>query len=343
MRFHGKGARNKYKAVDFPMTDKLIIALAQLNPTVGDISGNCGRILSMREEAAREGAHLVVYPELAVVGYPPEDLVQRPSFQAAAMDAVRVLVNSTTGQGPGLLVSSPWRQNGQLYSAAILIADGAIQAIRFKHELPNYGVFDEVRVFDSGPLPEPVSFMGTTLGVMTCEDMWFPHVTTVLRDKGAEILIVLNGSPFDLGKMESRISLAKLRVEESGCPLVFTNLVGGQDELVFDGGSFVVNSDGRLAKQSRQWCEQLSLSHWEKLGSGWICNSMDRAEPSPRLEAIYQAMVLGLKDYVTKNGFPGVVLGLSGGIDSSLSAAVAVDALGAEKVHCVMLPSRYTS
>jgi NAD+ synthase len=314
-----------------------------MNPTVGDIPGNVGRILSFREQAARQGAHLVVYPEMVVVGYPPEDLVLRPSFQEAAEQAVHRLAEATADSGPALLVSGPWRDGGKLHSTAILLADGAIRELRHKYELPNYGVFDEGRVFDPGPLPEPVEFMDVRLGVMTCEDMWFPTVSKALAERGAELLLAPNGSPFDLGKLHTRMALAKDRVAETGCPLVYANLVGGQDELVFDGGSFVMNPDGKLAAQMVQWEEGLGLTQWEKVREQWVCTSGEKAELSPRLDAIYQAMMLGLRDYVNKNRFPGVVMGLSGGIDSALSAAVAADALGPDRVHCVMLPSRYTS
>jgi NAD+ synthase len=215
--------------------------------------------------------------------------------------------------------------------------------VRLKHELPNYGVFDEKRVFSAGGLPEPVDFAGVKLGIMICEDMWLPAVTRRLASRGAEILIVPNGSPFELDKFDVRRRIALERVRESRLPLVYVNQIGGQDELAFDGGSFVMGADGAVVGQAPYWRADLPVTRWQRDAEGWRCLD-GSVNPEPqRLEAVYQAMVLGLRDYVDKNRFPGVVLGLSGGVDSALTAAVAVDALGADRVHCVMLPSKYTS
>jgi NAD+ synthase len=325
------------------MTDRLVLALAQLNPTVGDVDGNARRVREARNQAAEAGADLVACPELVIAGYPPEDLVLKPAFQDATEAAVMALARDTGGGGPALLLGSPWRDEGALYNAVLLLADGVVKAVRFKHELPNYGVFDEKRVFAPGPLPGPVNFRGIRLGVMLCEDMWTPDVTECLQETGAEILIVGNGSPFDADKIETRLGLAVARVVESGLPLAYVNQVGGQDELVFEGASFVLNADRTLAVQAPAWREDVVLTRWNRNGNGWLCEAVPPSSLPGRIEAIYQAMVMGLRDYVNKNGFTGVVLGLSGGIDSALSAVVAADALGAARVHCLMLPSPYTS
>ena len=243
-----------------------------------------------------------------------------------------------------MVIGAPWRIDGQLYNAALLLDGGEVAAVRAKHELPNYGVFDEKRLFTSGELTGPVSFRGAALGIMICEDMWYEQVTECLEECGAEILLVSNGSPYDRLNVERRMQSAVARVTESGLPMIYVNQVGGQDELVFDGASFVLNADRNLALQMPAFEEGLAFSEWERNADGsWICQTGDMTSPPDEMEAIYRAMVLGLRDYVGKNGFPGVVLGMSGGIDSALSAAVAVDALGADKVHCVMMPSPYTS
>ncbi|MFC7331884.1 NAD+ synthase [Rhodocista pekingensis] len=325
------------------MTDSLTIALAQINPTVGALRANLDRIRTARAEAAARGADLVVLSELVVSGYPPEDLVLKPFFLDAVQEAVEELAADTGDDGPGLLLGAPWREAGRTHNAALLLDGGRVAAVRFKHDLPNYGPFDEKRVFDPGPLPGPVSFRGVRLGIVICEDMWTPDVAETLAETGAEILIVPNGSPFETDKADRRLSLAVARVTETGLPLAYVNQVGGQDELVFDGGSFVLNADRGLAAQLPSFEEHVAITHWTRGDGGWTCTSTEMTAPAEGLEAIYRAMVLGLRDYVRKNRFPGVILGLSGGIDSALSAAVAVDALGADRVHCVMMPSPYTS
>ncbi len=329
------------------MTDRLSIALAQVNFTVGDIAGNLRLIRAKWDEAAALGADLVLFSELAVCGYPPEDLVLRPRFQAEARAAVEALAAESGPGRPGLIVGAPWVEKDKLYNAAFLIDAGKIAAIRLKHELPNYGVFDEKRVFAAGPLPGPVTFRGVRLGLMICEDMWFPDVAECLAETGAEMLVIPNGSPFDAGKKDVRLNLAAARVVETGLPLVYVNQVGGQDELVFDGASFVLNADRTFALAMPDFVEGLAVSHWRREAKGWVCApaATDAAAAAPvgRLEAIWQAMTVGLRDYVGKNRFPGVVIGLSGGIDSALTAACAVDALGADKVWAVMMPYAYTS
>ena len=326
------------------MTETLTIALAQLNPTVGDVDGNADRLLAARDEAAAGGADLVVYTELVLIGYPPEDLVLKPALVDHVERAIERLAQATGDGGPAMLVGAPWRDDGKLYNAAYLLTDGGVAAVRPKCDLPNYGVFDEKRLFAAGPLNGPVPFKDVRLGVMVCEDMWTADVTECLEESGAEILIVPNGSPFELDKPDDRLSLAVARVTESGLPLIYVNQVGGQDELVFDGASFVLDADRKLRAQAPSWRETVLMTHWSVGDDGrWGCAAADIAKAEEGEAAIYQATTTGLRDYVGKNRFEGVVLGLSGGIDSALSAAIAVDALGADAVHCVMMPSRYTS
>ena len=320
----------------------LSIAFAQLNPTVGDVAGNLARVRRARDQAAELGAELVLFSELVLVGYPPEDLVLRPALVEAAASALRELEREATKESPALVVTLPWHADGCLHNAAALVAGGRSE-LRFKHELPNYGVFDEKRLFKPGPLPAPIAFRGVRLGIPICEDIWFPAVTAHLARGGAEILLVPNGSPFEVEKFEERIELARARTRESRVPLAYVNQIGGQDELVFDGGSFVMNPDGALAHLLPFWREAIVVTTWEKGHDGYRCVGEASWDEPPRLDAIYRAMMLGLRDYVRKNGFRGVVLGLSGGIDSALTAAVAVDALGADQVRGVRLPSRFTS
>ncbi len=325
------------------MTDRLAIALAQLNPTVGGVEGNAERLLKAREEARGLGADLMLASELYVSGYPPEDLVLKPAFIDSVRGAVERLAEATGDGGPAILVGAPWRDQGKVMNAALLLDRGRIASIRFKHDLPNYGVFDEKRLFTPGPLPGPIPFRGVRLGVMICEDMWTPDAAECLQESGAELLLVPNGSPFEFEKHDQRVQLAVARVTESGLPLVYVNQVGGQDELVFDGASFVVNADHRLAVQLPSFRESVALTRWRRQGEGWVCEDGPLEKPAEGLDSIYAAMILGLRDYVRKNRFPGVLLGLSGGIDSALTAVVAADALGPDKVHAVMMPSPFTS
>jgi NAD+ synthase len=320
----------------------LSIALAQLNPTVGDIAGNAALVRRARDNAAALGADLVVFSELVLVGYPPEDLVLRPALVESAARVLEELERETSADLPGLVVTLPWRHEGHLYNAAALVAEGRTQ-FRFKHELPNYGVFDEKRVFRPGPLPDPVSFRGVRIGLPICEDIWYPACVAHLAQQGAHLLLVPNGSPFEAGKFHQRLDLARRRVSESGLPVAYVNQLGGQDEIVFDGGSFVVNPDGALAQALPFWQDSLTLTRWHCRDGKHFCEGDARWSEEPRLSSIYNAMTLGLRDYVRKNGFGGIVLGLSGGIDSALTAAVAVDALGADRVRGVRLPSRFTS
>ncbi len=319
------------------------IVLAQLNPTVGDLQANAQKVREVHARAKEDGADLIVFPELFLTGYPPEDLVLKPAFQEAAHDAVARLAEDLI-DGPGVLVGTIWQQDGKLYNAVVLIEQGAVGAVRFKVDLPNYGVFDEKRVFETGPLPGPINFRDVRIGVPICEDIWGEDVTECLEESGAELLLVPNGSPFDWKKPDVRINIAVARVTETGLPLAYVNQVGGQDELVFDGASFVLNANHSLAVQCPAWQESVTTTNWSKTSEGdWQCASAEVASLEQGDTAAYQACMLGLRDYVNKNGFPGVVLGLSGGIDSALVAAIAVDALGPQKVQCVMLPYRYTS
>jgi NAD+ synthase len=334
------------------MTDTLRIALAQLNPTVGDVAGNVALIRKRRAQAAALGADLLVATELVVSGYPPEDLVLKPVFLEEVRRAVELLAEETRDGGPGLLLGAPWLEEGagrgplrrQVTNSALILDGGEILARRDKYDLPNYGVFDEVRVFKPGPLPGPVNFRGVRLGIPICEDIWTGEVCECLAESGAEILIVPNGSPFEAGKSDQRIQLAVARVTETGLPLIYVNQVGGQDELVFDGGSFAIDAACNLRAQLPEFREALAVTEWRRGEDGvWSCADAQREAPDTGMEPLYGALMLGLRDYVNKNGFKGVILGLSGGIDSALSAAIAADALGPDRVHCVMMPSPYTS
>jgi NAD+ synthase len=323
--------------------DQLAIAVAQLNATLGDIAGNAERVRRARAQAAGQGADLVVFPELFIAGYPPEDLVLKPAFQAACRSAVEQLARETADGGPALVIGTPWLDAGKLYNAAALLAEGRIAALRYKVDLPNYGVFDEKRVFVPGPMPGPVNFRGVRLGLPVCEDIWGPEPAECIAETGGEILLVLNGSPYRQGVADQRLNVIVPRVKETGLPLIYANQVGGQDELVFDGASLALNADCSLAFQLASYKEAVVTTQWKRQGETWRC---DDGPKEPALEgdaADYTACVLGLRDYVDKNGFPGVVLGLSGGIDSALCAAIAVDALGPKRVRCVMMPYKFTA
>jgi NAD+ synthase len=319
--------------------DRLTIAVAQLNPTVGDVAGNAEK--ARRAARAAAGADLVIFPELFIAGYPPEDLVLKPAFQEACRTAVQDLARETAG-GPALLIGTPWVEDGKLYNAMALLDGGQVAGLRFKVDLPNYGVFDEKRVFAPGPMPGPVNFRGVRIGIPICEDIWGPEAVECIAETGGEILLVPNGSPYRRGVVNERLNVAVARVVEARLPLLYVNQVGGQDELVFEGASFALNADGALAAQLPAFREEVALTNWVRTGEGWRCEGalapIDEGE-----KADYCACVLGLRDYVEKNGFAGVVFGLSGGIDSALCAAIAVDALGAHRVRAVMLPYRYTA
>jgi len=327
---------------------RLTITLAQLNPIVGDVAGNAAKARATRAQASADGADLIVFPELFISGYPPEDLVLKPAFQSACRSVIEELARETADGGPAMLIGSPWVDDGKLYNACALLDEGRIAAIRFKANLPNYGVFDEKRLFARGPAAGPVTIRGIRVGVPICEDIWleeseeYENVVECLAETGAEILVVPNGSPYARDKNDLRLSIAVARVTESDLPLVYLNQVGGQDELVFDGASFALNADRSLGAQLPAFEESITTLRWTKGDAGWRCDG----PVAPLFEGDkgdYAACVLGLRDYVNKTGFPGVLLGVSGGIDSALCAAIAVDALGAERVRGVMLPFRYTA
>ena len=323
------------------MTNRLTIALAQLNQRVGDLAANAEAMLAWRKAAT--GADLILYPELQLTGYPPEDLVLKPEFVRRTMEAAERLVDATADGGPAMLFGTIHSEGGANYNAMVLAEGGRLVGRTLKRELPNYGVFDEKRTFAPGPFPDPLLFKGVNIGVPVCEDIWLEPVCAHLVKRGAELLLVPNGSPYELDKDDLRQRMVRDRVIESGLPLAYVNRVGGQDELAFDGSSFVVNDDGEIAVQMPDFEEALAITTWTRRANGWQCEAGERATLSAYPEDIYLAMIAGLRDYVQRNRFPGVILGLSGGIDSALSAAVAVDALGPGKVHCVMLPSKYTS
>jgi NAD+ synthase len=325
-----------------PMTDRLRIALVQISQRVGDLAANADAMLEWRAKAG--DADLVVFPELQLIGYPPEDLVLKPALHRRAAEQLDRLVQASANGGPAMIVGSVLAEEGRLYNVLHLIDGGGIVGTTRKHELPNYGTFDEKRWFTPGPLPSIVEWRGVKLALPICEDIWFAPVCAHLKEQGAELLISPHGSPYEIDKDDLRTGqIGSKRVAETGLPLIFLNRVGGQDEVVFDGASFVLNGDGTLAHQLPDWEEALVMTEWKRGPSGWRCaeGEIHPLDPSPA--DIYHAMIVGLRDYVDANRFPGVVLGLSGGIDSALSAAVAVDALGADRVWCVMLPSRFTS
>ncbi len=323
------------------MTDRLTIALAQMNQRVGDLEANAAAMLEMRRRA--KGADLLLCPELQVTGYPPEDLILKPEFVRRAHECTDALVAATVEPGPAILIGTVIAEGSAVYNAVILADGGKVLARTLKRELPNYGTFDEKRVFTPGLLPEPITFKGVKLGVPICEDIWQEVVCAHLMEAGAEMLLVPNGSPYELDKDDIRYRLVRSRALQTGLPIIYVNRVGGQDELVFDGSSFVIHPDGERPVQLCDWNEALVITDWQRTLEGWRCTTRQTHQLDAFPQDVYQAMMVGLRDYVQRNNFPGVILGLSGGIDSALSAAVAVDALGPDKVWGVMLPSKYTS
>lgn len=324
--------------------DVLRIAIAQLNPTVGDIAGNLALAREAYADAKRHGADLVLYSELFISGYPPEDLVLKPAFLEACEAAVSEFAKDTANGGPGAIMGVPLARDGKRFNSVMVIDNGEIIGERYKVDLPNYGEFDEKRVFDPGEMPGPVNFRGVRIGLPICEDIWGDFgVCETLAESGAEILLVPNGSPYYRGKVDIRHQVVIRQVIESELPLIFCAQLGGQDELVFDGASFGFNADKSIAFQMSQFEQQTVVTTWKREDDVWVCSDGPMSIIPEAEEADYRACMFGLRDYVNKNGFKNVVLGMSGGIDSAICAALAVDALGEERVRCVMMPYTYTA
>lgn len=323
-------------------TNSLKLAIAQINCVVGDLSGNAAKILSAAEQAKQGGATLLLTPELSLTGYPPEDLLLRDDFNEASQAALINLAKKI--DGVTAIVGHPHLQDGNCYNAASVLQDGKIVATYHKHALPNHTVFDELRYFTAGTEPLVFEHQGVKCGVLICADVWDSPPAILAKKAGAEVLLVLNASPYHLEKQDSRHQVARDRVAQTGLALVYCNLVGGQDELVFDGGSFVLDRSGALTQQLPAFDEHLAFVDFD-LSLEDRANSLpaEIAKSLSQEAAVYRALCLGLKDYICKNNFKGVVLGLSGGIDSALTLAVAVDALGADQVRVVMMPSEFTA
>ena len=325
------------------MTDQLRIALAQLNPKVGDLPGNLALARQALAGAQAAKADILMLSELFLTGYFPDDLLFKPQFVADAMETARSLVADTAGTDVVLILPTIWQDKGNLYNAVVVGENGEIIATRYKRELPNTDVFYEKRYFAAGPLPQPVEIKGVPVGIPICEDIWHRPVCEHLAMRGAEIMLCPNGSPYWTDKQHIRKDLVRARVAEDGVPLIHLNQVGGPDELIYDGASFAIEPGEKLVIQGKSFESDFIVSDWARGADGWTCTNGRVDDLTSVKEAPWRAAVLGLRDYVQKNGFRDVVLGLSGGIDSAVVAAMAVDAFGPEKVRCVMLPYRYTS
>lgn len=324
------------------MTDQFRITIAQLNPTVGDLQGNAAKARQAWVQGADQGSDFVTLPEMFITGYNTQDLVMKPAFQNAAMDSIRALAQDCA-DGPALGIGGPWVEDGALYNAYFILNDGEIQSIVKKHHLPNQAVFDEVRIFEPGLVSGPYVINGVRIGSPICEDAWYQDVVETHVETGAEFLFIPNGSPYYRGKLDVRLNLMVSRVVESGLPLIYLNLVGGQDDQVFDGCSFALNPGGELAAMLPMFEESVTQLTLNRTDSGWRLAESRKVKVPDQLEADYHAMTLALRDYCAKSGFDRVLLGLSGGVDSALVATIAADALGADNVRCIMLPSEYTS
>jgi NAD+ synthase (glutamine-hydrolysing) len=325
------------------MKQSLRIALAQLDLLVGDVHGNATRVINTARQARADlKADLVLFPELSLSGYPPEDLVFHRGFRRqieAGLAKVREEV-----QDVSVMIGFPEYAGTSIYNSAALIGGGMVAAIHRKAELPNYKVFDEKRYFQPGAQPSVVDVQGFRCGLLVCEDIWEPEEAQMARSDGAELLIVINASPYEIHKQRERETVARARVLDVGLPMAYVNLVGGQDELIFDGNSFVMNAEGVVVMRAPAFVEGTYFVDFVRDSRGRIVPQPGHIEPELSDEAsVYGALVVGVRDYVNKHGFPGVAMGLSGGIDSALTLAIAVDALGADRVHAVMMPSRYTS
>jgi NAD+ synthase (glutamine-hydrolysing) len=324
------------------VAQSLRLAVAQLNLRVGDVQGNVARVIAAAQEArANLQAQAIVFPELTLTSYPPEDLLLRPALADQVDEGLRRIAREV--RGIDVVLGHPLREHGQLFNAASLLRDGRLQATYRKQLLPNYSVFDEKRYFAPGDAPCVVEIGGLPVGFTVCEDVWQPEPVRRAMEAGARLLLTLNASPYHVAKQREREEIVQARVRETGLPVVYVNLVGGQDELVFDGASFVVDGNGRLTQRCPAFEEGLFLVEFDRVGESAAPRHRSLAPESSTEAEIYQALVLGVRDYVTKNGFPGVAIGLSGGIDSALTLCIAVDALGAERVEALMMPSRYTA
>lgn len=324
------------------MPRRLRLTLAQLNPTVGDLAGNAAKARSAFAAAKEAGADMLVLPEMFITGYQVQDLVLKPAFTAAAMAEVSELA-AACKEGPTIGIGGPLAEGDKLYNAYFILEGGQISAVTRKQCLPNTHVFDEHRLFDVGPVAGPVEVAGVRIGTPICEDSWHEDPAEAMQESGAELLIVPNGSPYYRRKFERRVNTMVARVVETGLPLVYLNMVGGQDDQVFDGGSFVLNPGGALAAQMQIFDEEIAHVDFEEGAEGWRALPGDLKSFPDEWEQDYRVMVEGLRDYLAKTGFSKVTLGLSGGIDSAIVAAIAADALGPDNVHCVMMPSEFTS
>ncbi len=324
------------------MTDTFRITLAQLNPSVGDIEGNAAKALSVWQEAKAAGSDMVALPEMFIAGYSTQDLVMKPAFHQACVARIEKLAEECA-DGPILAIGGPYAEGDRLYNAYHILKGGKVAARQLKHFLPNYNVFDEVRQFNRGAIQGPYDVGPLRIGSPICEDAWYPDVAEAMCESGGEMLVVPNGSPYYRGKFDRRMSHMVARVIENEVPMVYVNTVGGQDDQAFDGGSFVINRGGQLAVQLPLFEEAVAHVDFQRTSDGWEATDGPKASFGDEWEQDYHAMVTTLRDYMSKTGFKKVLLGLSGGIDSALVATIAVDALGAENVRCVMLPSEYTS
>ena len=324
------------------MSDQFKITLAQLNATVGDLKGNADKVMKAWEKARDEQSNIIAFPELFITGYNPQDLILKPAFQKASTETIQKIA-AACSQGPAIAVGGPFCDEKNLYNAYYILSGGKIQAVIKKHHLPNEEVFDEVRLFSSGNVDGPFQVDQMRIGSPICEDAWHPDIVETLAETGAQTLLVPNGSPYYRSKTEIRQNVMVSRVVESGLPLVYLNLVGGQDDQVFDGGSFVLNPGGELVLQMPQFEESVETCVFKKSAGSWKAEVGHKSRILEPLESDYFAMVMGLRDYCKKAGFDRVVIGLSGGVDSALVATIAADALGPQSVRAVMLPSEYTS
>ncbi|MDH5721871.1 MAG: NAD+ synthase [Alphaproteobacteria bacterium] len=319
------------------MSANLNITLAQLNPVVGDLEGNAKKIIKIWKENDAN-SHLVVFPELFLSGYPPEDLILNYGFLCDVEDTIKSLQEKSKNFKSAALIPAPYRKDGKTYNAVYLIDNGTIKHTQSKHLLPTYGVYDEDRIFEAGPLPSPIEFCGLKLGILICRDIWFDNIPAHFGRHKIDLMLSINGSPFDETKMSERLRVCRKATELAKAPLLYLNMIGGQDELAFDGRSFVMNSFGDIIEQAPAFKD-----HILHIKTSEIQHKAPIKIEEDELKLIYEALKTGLKDYIRKSGFKSVILGLSGGIDSALSAAIAVDALGKENVQCIMLPSKFTS